>query len=172
MKIKKSVLENMIREELIKHTMELYEAEKKSDVSVVDASDENDHDVNDDGEKVNDKQKSKDKKNVNEPAKKSPEKAPEKKKELPVKDEPADDDLEKDVAGSEEDIEDVTGGKISKEIVGKTIQSVTAEPKSKILPGAQEINLTFNESPDPLKILITNSGQVKFYYRNALHNEL
>jgi hypothetical protein len=171
MRIKKSVLESMIKEEIVKYAAKLCEADKKNDVSVVDASSDNEHDVNDDGEKVNDKSKSKDKKSAK-PTPKPSEKEQPKKKDLPAEDEPADDDLEKDVAGSEEDIDDVTGGKISKEIVGKTIQSVTAEPKSKILPGAQEINLTFNESPDPLKILITSSGQVKFYYRNALHNEL
>lgn len=95
-------------------------------------------------------------------------------KALPVEDEPtADPELEKDVADPEaaEDAEDITGGEIADQVTGKTIQSITMEPKSKTLPGAQEIVLTFNEIQDSLKILVMKSGQVKFYFK-GLHNKV
>lgn len=163
MKIKRSVLEKMVREELRTHIREMMEGPKDDDkgASVVDAEDE---------KAAGEKKAEKDGKGP------KPQPGPEKKaKELPVADEPeADPELEKDVAGeedAEEDAEEVTGGKIADEISGKTIQSVTMEPKSKTLPGAQEIVLTFREIPDPLKILITKTGQVKFFFK-GLHNEL
>lgn len=158
MKIKRSTLERIIREELAAHIRSLTEAPAQDAPDVVDAEKED--------------QKAKkpdDKKQAKQPDKQEP-----KAKELPVADEPeADKDLEKDVADEPgaEDAEDVTGGKIADEISGKTIQSVTMEPKSKTLPGAQEIVLTFKEIPDPLKILVTKTGQVKFFFR-GLHNEV
>lgn len=156
MKIKRSVLEKIIREELRVHVESLMEAP-----DVVDAEGGN-----------KDKTKKKEPKKDIKPAEKSAVKQTA--KELPVEDEPeADAELEKDVADpeAEEDAEDVTGGKISDQINGKRIQSVTMEPKSKTLPGAQEIVITFNEIPEPLKILVTKTGQVKFHFK-GLHNKI
>lgn len=186
MKIKRSTLTAIIKEELAKHVKSLIEAEAGG--SVVDAEDD---------AQAKDKKKSKGKKEVpgNEP-----EKAPEEeddvegddaearaaKTDVPFKndggeagdeppdvdpgDEPAsDDELEKDVAG-EDDPDEVTGSGVAQQIVGKTVQSMTMEPESKVLPGAQEIEITFRDSPDPLKILITQTGIVKLFYANALHN--
>jgi hypothetical protein len=90
---------------------------------------------------------------------------PDKEQEVPDEEDPADDEIEADV----EDDESKPSG-FSDELVGKTIQSVTREPKSKILPGAEEIVLTFNEITDPLRILVSKTGQVRFFFRNALHN--
>lgn len=70
-----------------------------------------------------------------------------------------------------EDEADVTGGKISSTVVGKTVQSISLEPKSKILPGAKELVVTFDQITDPLRVLIAKTGEVKFYFR-GLHNEL
>lgn len=158
MKIKRSTLERIIREELAAHIRSLTEAPAADAPEVVDA------------EKEDPKaKKPADKKQANQP-----EKPGAQAKELPVADEPeADQELEKDVATDDEteDAEEVTGGKIADEISGKTIQSVTMEPKSKTLPGAQEIVLTFKEIPDPLKILVTKTGVVKFFMR-GLHNTL
>lgn len=155
MKISKLVFEKIVREELAKHINALNEVGE-----VVDA--ENDHKAKD---KSKDKQKDKsvDKKPV---------------KQEPVE-EPVDKDIEQDVNDTEdpedpedtEDPEDVTGGNIAKELEGKSIQSLTMEPKSKLMPGAQEIVLTFSQIPDPLRILIGKSGQVKFYFK-GLHNKL
>ena len=70
-----------------------------------------------------------------------------------------------------EDEADVTGGKISSTVVGKTIQSISLEPKSKILPGAKELVITFDQLTDPLRVLITSRGEIKFFFR-GIHNEL
>lgn len=92
--------------------------------------------------------------------------------EVPDEPDPADDELEDD--GSEDGNEgddDRAGGKVSEKLVGKRIQSITYEPKSKTVPGAAEIVVSFDETPDTFKILITKTGQVK-YYLNGLHDEL
>lgn len=160
MKIKRSVLEKIVREELTAHIKSVLEA-KGEDPEVTDAEDE---------KKDSEKEKKPD-------AKKAPEKAPEKSapkksepKELDVEKDPADPELDKEEE-PEEDAEDVTGGKIADDVTGKTVQSLTMEPKSKTLPGAQEIVITFREIPDPLKILITKTGGVKFFFK-GLHNTL
>jgi hypothetical protein len=84
--------------------------------------------------------------------------------EVPDEPDPADDDIEPD--GEAED----GGGELNDELAGKTIQSISLEPKSKVVAGAAEVVLTFNETTDPLKILVTKTGAVKFFYRGALHN--
>lgn len=61
-------------------------------------------------------------------------------------------------------------GAVNDEVSGKTVQAVTIEPKSKVLPGAKEIVLAFNESTDALRILVTPTGQVKFFWRGQLHD--
>ena len=78
---------------------------------------------------------------------------------------------------ADDDPSDAEGGegkekKVSEEIVGKTVQSISMEPKSKILPGAIEISVSFNEVTDALKILIPKSGAPKFFWRGSLHNEI
>lgn len=172
MKISKKLLKQIVKEEFYRYLSEIYEAEepkkkgKKSDV--VDAT-------------ADQKNEPKDPKAATGKDKPRDEKIPKPKKpeSLPISADPADGDLEKDVedptAGTEkdgeEDAEDVTGGKIADELTGKTVQSITMEPKSKLLPGAQEIVLTFKETPDPLKILVTKQGQVKFHFR-GLHNQV
>lgn len=61
-------------------------------------------------------------------------------------------------------------GAVNNEISGKTVQSVTIEPRSKLLPGAKEVVITFNETTDSLKILVTSNGAVKFGWRDQLHD--
>lgn len=71
--------------------------------------------------------------------------------------------------------EDPTGA-VNNAIAGKTIQAITVEPQSKILPGAKEVVITFGESSDALRILITKAGHgeegppVKFFYGGQLHD--
>lgn len=151
MKIAKEKLEQLVREELTNYLSTLLEA--KGD----------EPDVEDSSEKEK------------KPPKKTPPKDSEKTSKEPKKlevpeDEEADEDLSDEVADSE-DADDVTGGEIADKIEGKTIQSITMEPKSKTLPGAQEIVLTFREIPDPLKILILKNGTVKFFLK-GVHNKL
>lgn len=61
-------------------------------------------------------------------------------------------------------------GAVNDEVSGKTVQAVTIEPKSKVLPGAKEIVIAFNESTDALRILVTPTGSVKFFWRGQLHD--
>lgn len=87
--------------------------------------------------------------------------------ELPVGDEPADSDLEADVAGEDEGAEE---GTVGAELEGKTIESITMEDDSKIMPGATEVVVTFRENPDALRLLVTKTGNVKVFYK-GLHND-
>jgi hypothetical protein len=89
--------------------------------------------------------------------------ASEQPEEVPDTEDPADDAI----AGQEDEVEP---SKLASEITGKTLQSVTQEPKSKIVPGAQELVLTFNEITDQLRVIVTKTGQVRFYFRNSLYN--
>lgn len=94
--------------------------------------------------------------------------------EKPSTDDPADDDLDKQAAGEEEDDDEVGAEdteKVSDELVGKTIQSISANPKSKMMPGAMEIVFQFDQIPEPLKILVQKSGKVVYYFK-GLHNEI
>lgn len=77
----------------------------------------------------------------------------------------ADDAIDSDGEGGED-----ASGAVNNEISGKTIQAITIDPRSKVLPGAKEVVLAFNESTDPLRILVTSTGQVKFFWRGQLHD--
>jgi hypothetical protein len=93
--------------------------------------------------------------------------------EMPLADDPADPGMEQDVATPDDQEVDVAGdkSKIAAELAGKIIQSVTMEPKSKLMPGAIEIVITFNQTPDPFRILVPKSGVPKFFWK-GLHNTL
>lgn len=183
MKFKKSVLVQMIREELAKHAKRLLEAGHKGP-SLTDAHEDKKDEKGDEGDKKKVKPQ-KDPDNVAGKPKTAPKgdpttdkpkldkQADAKPPAQPIEAEPADAELDKDASGDEpeEDAAEVTGGKIAAELTGKTVQSITMEPKSKIMPGAQEVVITFNETPDPLRILIGKSGNTKFFWR-GLHNEL
>jgi len=182
MRIKKSRIVEIVREELALHIREMLEAgddeeEKKGGPSTVGADKDNDNQepdapADDVAPKVG--------------AEKGPE-APdgdapaggdeEQDAEVPATPDPSDDELSKDMADDETDdgedeVDDETGGDISDEITGKTIQSMTFQPESKMMPGAAEITIQFDEIPHPLTILIGKSGMVKYHFKGALHNEL
>lgn len=59
-------------------------------------------------------------------------------------------------------------GAVNDELSGKIVQAITIEPKSKVLPGAKEVVLTFSDTTDALRVLITATGQVKFFWRGQL----
>lgn len=90
--------------------------------------------------------------------------------EVPDAEDPADDELEDERADGEGD-DDRSDGKVSKEIVGKSVQSISFEPKSKLVPGAAEVVFTFDQVADPLRIVITKTGQIKYYFR-GLHDQV
>jgi hypothetical protein len=85
----------------------------------------------------------------------------------PAGEEPADDDLEADLAGEESGAEP---GTVAAELENKTIESISLEEDSKIMPGATEVVLTFQQTPDALRLLITKTGKVKIFFR-GLHND-
>jgi hypothetical protein len=86
---------------------------------------------------------------------------------------PEDDALAADAADdSPEDPKEKASQKISDVLVGKTIQSVSEDPESKILPGASEIVITFDQITDPLKILVTKTGKRVYWFRGSVHNML
>lgn len=152
MKISRKLLEQIIREETLNEIGRLLEEDEKE----VDG---------DDGKR--EPKSVKKVSNDTTPEKKEP--GDEKPKELPVEEEPEDDELEKDIVDSDDEKE--AGGKIADEVTGKSIQSITHEPKSKLMPGSQEIVLTFREISDPLRIIVTKSGIVKFFFK-GLNNSL
>lgn len=175
MKIKKSRIEQIIREELASHISELLVTEAAPAVSGAD--DENDDlepnqpaknsaptvgakgDVVPDGDQ--------------EPPEDKPTDVPDgDDQEVPVGDDPADDQISKDVEEPEPEDEGDVGGDISDSVVGKSVQSITMEPESKMMPGAREITIQFESDPHPLKILLGKSGMIKFHYKGSLHNEL
>lgn len=158
MKIDKDTLFRIIREETAKHIKALTEAEGK-EPEVDDAS------KPEAPEAKKDKPKSKEEK----PAPKS--KAPEAASDQDVPASPDDEKIEKDVTDPEHN-EEAEQSRIQQELEGKAIQGISFEPKSKVLPGAKEVVITFSNSTDPLKILISKSGEVKYFFKNALHNKL
>lgn len=173
MKIKLTVLERIIREELASHVKGLIESPRGHDVA--DAhSDSKEKERNAPKDAV--KPQADPDNTAGQP--KTP-KAGVKPKAKPD-DAPADQELEKDPADADldKDAEDDAEGnvdagekRVSDDLVGKSIQSITVEPKSKIMPGAQEIVLTFSDIPDAFRILVTKSGRVAYYFK-GLHNEL
>lgn len=90
--------------------------------------------------------------------------------ELQGGDEDVDADLDALEAGEEPPSEEEQGT-VAGELSGKTIESISVDEDSKIMPGATEVILTFHESPDAFRLLVTKTGQVKYFYR-GLHNTL
>lgn len=88
--------------------------------------------------------------------------------ELPTGEEPADDDLEADAAGEEGS--GAEPGTLAAELEGKTVESVSMDEDSKIMPGATEVVISFHETPDALRLLLTKTGKVKIFYK-GLHND-
>jgi hypothetical protein len=89
---------------------------------------------------------------------------------LPAGEEESDIDLDALEAGEEPPSEEEEGT-VAGELSGKTIENITVDDESKIMPGAKEIVFTFRENPDALRLLLTKTGQVKYFYR-GLHNDL
>ena len=79
-------------------------------------------------------------------------------------------DLEADAIDKDGNSGERPSGAVNDELSGKTIQAISIEPKSKILPGSKEILLSFNETTDMLRIIVTSTGQAKFFWRGQLHD--
>lgn len=181
MKMKKSRIEEIIREELATHLGELlaFEADDKDKEPEVATADAENTDLEPDTPSKNVAPTVGDKKDDDTPEgdQESPKDSPigdgeSPDAEVPVGDDPADSDISKDVVEPEPEDEGDIGGDISDDLVGKQIQSITMEPESKMMPGAREITIQIENHPHPLKILLGKSGMIKFFYRGSLHNEL
>jgi hypothetical protein len=83
---------------------------------------------------------------------------------------PADMDLDALLKGDEPPDEEEEGT-VAGEIKDKTIEQITVDEDSKIMPGATEIIFVFRENPDAFRILVTKTGKVKYFYR-GLHNSV
>lgn len=173
MRISKSLFERIVREELKNY----FEAKGDKDPDVQDADQERPPDEKKPGKdatpqkKAPPAQKPEPKADLEEPEKEPKQEKP---PVLPAEDQPADADLEKqadDPVGAEDPEED-SGSQMSKEIEGKSVQSIVLEPKSKIVPGNKEIVLSFTQTPDPLRILVSPQGEIKFFYKSQIHNEV
>lgn len=78
---------------------------------------------------------------------------------------------EDDAVDADGDASEHPSGAVNNEVSGKTVQAITIEPKSELLKGAaKEVVISFNESTDPLRIIVTPTGQVKFAWRGQLHD--
>lgn len=80
-------------------------------------------------------------------------------------DQPDPEAIDPDGTGGEEG-----SGAVNDYLSGKTVQAISIEPESKVLPGAKEVIVSFNETTDALRILVTTTGQVKFFLRGQLHD--
>lgn len=107
---------------------------------------------------------------TNDQEEKPPTPPPAKSVEPPVDDtseDPSDDELA--AADASDGEAEPEAGQLSTELEGKRIQSVTQEPKSQLVPGASEIVVTFAEVPDPLRIIVTKTGAVRFFYKTLIN---
>lgn len=110
------------------------------------------------------------KKDAGAPRNMPPQSAPPEVEEVPDAEDPADDEIAAQAGEGDDDALEPRSGKLADDLVGKTVQSVTMEPKSKLIPGSQEVVLTFNEITDPLRIIVAKNGKLSFFFRGSLHN--
>jgi hypothetical protein len=96
---------------------------------------------------------------------------------LPGDDEMAADDVDADA--DEQDALDADGdagedgaeGEINDQISGRTVQSLQSlslEPESELLPGSREVVFTFSDSPDVLRVLVDDVGNIVFSWNGKL----
>lgn len=81
---------------------------------------------------------------------------------------PADPDLDAMAAG--EELGDETDS-IADQLMGKTVETIEHVPESETVPGAQELVFRFQGLEDSFRVIITKSGDVKFFFK-GLHSDL
>lgn len=169
LKLKRSQVERIVREELLTVMREMLgeagdEKEKEKDPEVGGA--EKDNDNVDPSSQAGNKAPKVGAKAPDAPVDSGDTDVPD--EEVPVGDDPADDDLEAQV----DDEDEPEGGDISDDIVGKQVQSISSVDDSEMMPGAKEVVIQFEGVPNPLRILIGKSGTVKYHYKGRLFNSL
>jgi len=80
---------------------------------------------------------------------------------------PADDDIDADLAGEDPEVP----GSVAADMQGKTIDSIEEVDESESIPGAKELVLSFQGEEDKLRVIITPSGNVKYFWK-GLHNDI
>ena len=156
MKIKASELTWMIREAIASRVREIMEA--GADPDAVEKGEPEDDDGLGDKPRVA---------KPGEPPEPQPDEAD------PSEPNPADDAAELD----KQDALDMDGdaaapsGKVNREVDGKTIQSISVEEDSKLVPGAHEVVVTLDDVADPLRIIVApKSGRMSFFWRGQMHD--
>lgn len=167
MKVSRKLFERVFREELIRHIGLLREDEEDVEEPAPDEDPQATRPKEKGTGKVPTKRtkepdRASPKSAKGEPPKLSPPPAPEPGTPPVSEPEAEPDPVDPEAEEGDEEPDATPGGDVNRLVAGKTVQSISIEPKSKLLPGAKEVTLTWNETPDPLKILVTATGQIKF----------
>jgi hypothetical protein len=80
----------------------------------------------------------------------------------------ADADLDAELAGEEPEADP---GSVAAEMQGKTIEAIEELPESDSVPGARELVMSFQGEEDKLRVIITPSGEVKYFWK-GLHDSV
>lgn len=94
---------------------------------------------------------------------------------------PGDDEMAADNADAAEDEadaldadgdagQDAASGAINDQIAGRTVKSIALEPDSDLIPGSREIVLSFSDSPDILRVLVDDVGNIVFSWNGDLYD--
>ncbi len=67
---------------------------------------------------------------------------------------------------------DASASQVNKSIAGNVVSGVTSVPKSQIMPGYTEISVNFDGGKSPLKILVGSSGTIKYFYNGKIYNKI
>lgn len=95
---------------------------------------------------------------------------PEGEGDLPIADgeeDPMDAELDAEIAGDEPEVP----GSVAADMQGKTIESIEQVDESESIPGAKEVVLSFQGEEDKLRVIITPSGDVKYFWK-GLHSDI
>jgi hypothetical protein len=80
---------------------------------------------------------------------------------------PMDAELDAEFAGEDPEVP----GSVAGDIQGKTVSSIEHHDESESIPGAQEVVVSFDDTEDKLRIIVTPSGNVKYFWK-GLHNDI
>jgi len=150
-------LEGMIREAVLHRLLELSEAEGGADADPVEKGEPKDDDAE-----------------AAAPASDQPEPQA---ADAPPPDAPQGEDPDAEQDPGREDALDLDGdagnegsGEVNSFVEGKSVQSITLSDDSKVLPGAKEVILSFAQTTDALRIIVTATGKISFLVKGQMHD--
>jgi hypothetical protein len=82
-------------------------------------------------------------------------------------DDPADMALDDELAGEDPEVP----GSVASDMQGKTIESISMDDESETIPGAKELVVSFQGEEDKLRVILTPSGNFKFFWK-GLHSDI